>query len=58
MILVAIMVAFFVAAIALVRVLSAMIERDAGPEGFPGETPAMSRGTAADDAVTGPGRPG
>jgi hypothetical protein len=38
----AVMVAFFVLAIGLVRVLGRMIERDTDPDGFPEEPPDTS----------------
>ncbi len=57
MILVAIMTGFFVFAIVMVRVVGAMIERDASPESFPDETPGMPGGTVTDEAALDPGRP-
>jgi hypothetical protein len=39
----AVMVAFFVLAIGLVRVLGRMLERDTDPEGFPDEPPDANR---------------
>jgi hypothetical protein len=47
--LVAILVAFFLLAIGLVRVLGRMIDRDADPEGFADEPPDTSEAAEAGD---------
>jgi hypothetical protein len=54
---IAILVAFFLLAIALVRVLSRMIDHDVDPEGFTDEPPDTSEpGTAAPPIETGTDR--